>query len=106
MTEEQLRNLLTWTVSMAVDFSLETRIRRLIEDHTAVGVNPRTLVMNRGTWNRLVQELDGRGYRGGYFWTPQPEGVLMDPDQHVTTFRGLPILIKNFLPDQEVIVGV
>lgn len=61
--------------------------------------------MNAPTWFRLVEELDGRGFRAGYFWSPQSEGEVLDPG-HVTTFMGLPILIKDFLPDLEVIIGV
>ena len=91
---------------MAHDFALETRIRRLLDAHLANGDVPRTLVMSRTTWKRLVWELDGRGYKNGYFWSPQPEGAIMDPENHVTTFKGLPILIKDFLPESEVIIGV
>lgn len=93
-------------IEMAHDYSIETRIRCLLESHQAAGEQPRTLVMNAITWKQLMWELNGRGYRDGYFWTPQPEGSVLDPDYGITAFLGIPILIKEFLPDQEVIVGV
>jgi hypothetical protein len=102
VTETQLKNLLTWTVSMAADFSIETRIRRLIRAHWEAGDTPRTLVMSLETWAGLIGELDGRLY-GGYYWTPTPPSTA---DKQTHTFMGLPILIKNFLPVSEVIVGV
>lgn len=105
MDREQFITAIDLTVDMAHDFALETRIRRLIDAHFAGGDKPRTLVMNVETWHRLLWELDGKGYIDGYFWTPQPKGAIADPSQ-VTTFLGLPILIKDFMPDLEVIVGV
>lgn len=106
MTEDQLKNLLLWTVSMAADFSVETRIRRMLQAHWEAGDKPRTLVMNIHTWHALVDELDGRMYQN-YFWTPLDfVKSAPDPERNTTTFLGLPILIKNFLPTPEVIVGV
>lgn len=105
MDRERFVALINLVLDMAADYALETRIRRLIDDHLEAGATPRTLVMNVETWYRLVYELEGRGYRSGYFWTPQPEGTVLNPE-HVTTFMGLPILIKDFLPDLEVIIGV
>lgn len=105
MTRTQLINLINWTVDMAADYSLETRIRRLINDHIAVGARPRTLVMNAETWHRLLWEVsETHGYSAGYFWIPEP---AFDPSGNgVSSFLGLPILIKGFLPVEEVIVGV
>ena len=86
-------------IGLANDYSLETRIRRLIEAHQADGDEPRTLVMNVATWKLLVAELHGRSYTDAYFWAPVQENS-------VTFFRGIPILIKDFVADSEVIVGV
>ena len=91
---------------MAHDFALETRIRCLIDAHWESGTAPRTLVMNMETFYRFMIELDGKGYRQGYFWTPQPEGTVLNARDNICTFLGLPILIKDFLPDLEVVVGV
>lgn len=91
---------------MANDFSIETRLRRLLDSHWEVGAVPRTLVMNHQTWKQLMFELHGRGYRNGLFWTPQPEGTVLDPIQNICTYYGLPVLIKDFLPDEEIIIGV
>ncbi len=85
---------------MAHDYSLETRIRRLISDHMEAGAQPRTLVMNAGTWRTLVFEV--AGYSGGYFWSPTKQ----PSEDDVTTFMGVPILVKEFMPDMEVVVGV
>lgn len=106
MTRAKFIALIELTIDMAIDYALETRIRRLLLDHIQAGEVPRTLVMNTETWYRLLWELDGRGYSKGYFWTPQPEGSTPDPKNHISSFRGLPILIKDFLPDLEVIIGV
>lgn len=106
MDRAHFETILDTTIAMAHDFSVETRIRVLIDAHFESGDRPRTLVMNMGTWRQLVLELEGKGYHGGYFWTPQPEGQMMNPVESITTFLGIPILIKDFLPDQEVIVGV
>ena len=57
--------------------------------------------MHRDTWAQLVEELADRQL-GGYYWTPAPQFS----SSITTTFLGLPILIKNFLPYPEVIVGV
>jgi hypothetical protein len=101
-----LDDLLTKVISMAYDFSIETRLRRLIESHWQAGDKPRTLVMNHETWKQLMWELDGRGFRYGLYWTPQPEGAVMDPSANISTYLGLPILIKDFLPNEEIIVGI
>lgn len=106
MTRDKFIALIDLTVDLAHDYALETRIRRLIADHRQAGERPRTLVMNTETWYRLLWELDGKGYSKGYFWTPQPEGAVPDPVNHISSFTGLPILIKDFLPDLEVIIGV
>lgn len=106
MNREQFITALDLTVDMAHDYALETRIRRLIEAHWASHEKPRTLVMNTETWHRLLWELDGKGFDSGYFWTPQPEGDIANPKKHISSYLGLPILIKDFLPDLEVIVGV
>lgn len=106
MDRERFIAAIDLTVDMAHDYALETRIRRLIEAHWASRETPRTLVMNVETWHRLMWELDGRGFRSGVFWTPQPEGTAADPSHHITTYLGLPILVKDFMPDLEVIVGV
>jgi hypothetical protein len=105
VTRAKFIALFELTIDLAHDYALETRIRRLLSDHQQAGDQPRTLVMNTETWHRLLWELDGKGYSKGYFWTPQPEGSIADPKQ-VTSFYRLPILIKDFLPDLEVIVGV
>ena len=94
------------TVGMAADHAIETRIRRLSDAHLVDGITPRTLVMNADTWKRLVWEVSGTGFRDGYFWTPQPEGTVADPKNWISSFLGLPILIKDFMPDLEVIIGV
>lgn len=91
-------------IEMAHDYSIETRVRCLLESHMVEGTQPRTLVMNETTWRQLLWELKGRSYRDGYFWTPQ-QGGGPDPGM-VTAFLGVPILIKDFMADQEVIVGV
>lgn len=106
MDREKFIAAIELTCDMAADYALETRVRRLIEAHFASGTPPRTLVMNIETWHRLHWELDGKGFSNGYFWTPQPEGSIADPRNHISSFLGLPILIKDFLPDLEVIVGV
>ena len=100
MDRAAFRFVLTATVEMAHDFSLETRIRRLIFAHYEAGAQPRTLVMGPETWRTLVTEV--YGYSQGYFWSPTnpPDG------DHVSTFMGLPILVKDFMPDMEVVVGV
>ena len=89
---------LTLVIDLAHDYSLETRIRRLLEEHLETGDTPRTLVMSSETWQTLVSELSGRSYSQGYFWTPQGNSMSF--------FRGLPILIKDFIAEGEVIVGV
>lgn len=86
-------------IGLAHDYSLETRVRRLIESYRESGAEPRTLVMNVETWHSLVEELHGRTYGDGYFFVPQGEGA-------VTFFRGVPILIKDFVAYSEVLVGV
>lgn len=86
-------------IGLAHDYSIETRVRRLIEAHEADGAMPRTLVMNIVTWRRLCFELEGRSIAGAYWWAPAQDGAL-------TFFRGIPILIKDFVADQEVLVGV
>lgn len=86
-------------IGLAHDYSIETRVRRLIEAHESDGDTPRTLVMNVVTWRQLVFELEGRQFTDAYFWAPVKEGAL-------TFFRGIPILIKDFVADQEVLVGV
>lgn len=93
-------------IELAHDYSLETRIRRLITDHQAGGDQARTLVMNIATWRMLVDEMSGEWFSKGHFWTPQAEGSTPDPENFISSFRGLPILIKDFVADQEVIVGV
>jgi hypothetical protein len=106
MTHGQLAYLLELVIDMAHDYALETRIRSLINEHQKHGADPRTLVMNVKTWKQLVWEIGGRGYKDGYFWTPQPEATLLDPNYGVTTYLGIPILIKDFVADLDVIVGV
>lgn len=91
---------------MAIDYSVETRVRKLISDHEQAGATPRTLVMSYDTWQQLVWELDGRGYANGLYWTPQQEGALLDPKGCTHTYYGVPILIKDFVPFQEIIIGV
>jgi len=92
-------------ISMAHDHSLETRIRCLIEAHRAADEVPKTLVMNRSTWHDLVDELQGTTYDNGYFWTPSYKNVG-DPMDTVSFFQAIPILIKDFVADQDVIVGI
>lgn len=106
MTPEQVGTVIDQIIEMATLYSMETRIRRLMNEHYEAGASPRTLVMNMVTWRRLVQELDGRGYRDGLFWTPQAEGSLLDPVENTHAYMGVPILIKDFLPDMEIIIGV
>lgn len=90
-------------IDMAYDYSIETRIRFLLDSHVAAGEKPRTIVMNTTTWKQLVWEAGS--YRGGYFWTSQSEGTLLDPEAP-SSFRGIPILVKDFVSDQEVFIGV
>lgn len=92
-------------IAMARDFSIETRIRRLLHEHEAAGDRPRTLVMNVKTWHQLVSELEDRTYSGSYFWSPNT-GVPMAPAESVTSFYGLPILIKEYIADELILVGV
>ena len=89
-------------IGMAADYSLETRIRRLLDGHREAGAEPRTLVMNAGTWRTLLAELDGYAYHDGYFWLPDHQMV----GSPASAFLGVPILIKPFIADMEVIVGV
>lgn len=93
-------------IDLANDYSIETRVRHLIEAHERAGDKPRTLVMNKGTWRRLVDESGGESFKNGYFWTPQKEGTVADPERFITTYRGLPVLVKAFVADQEVLIGV
>jgi hypothetical protein len=95
----------SWVIGLAHDYSLETRIRRLIESHQLAGASPSALVMNTLTWRHLVTEMNGRGYAGGYFWTSAIEGAKLKPTDNFA-FLGIPILIKEFIPDDEVIIGV
>lgn len=88
-------------IELAYDHSLETRIRRLIEVHREGGDEPRTLVMNTGTWHALVDELEGRTYNHSYYWYPTAKG-----DDKISFFLGVPILLKDFVADMEVLVGV
>lgn len=104
MDRERLAALIDLTVEMAHDYALETRIRCLVDQYAAAGDQIRTLVMNADTWKRLVWEAGS--YRNGLFWTPAPQGSLPDPDSYVTTYLGIPILVKEFMPDMEVVVGV
>lgn len=89
-------------IGLAYDHSLETRIRVLIAEHRSAGDEPRTLVMNTATWHLLRDEIAtvSNWNTQSYFWVPnQDEGM-------VTFFHGVPILIKDFIADMEVIVGV
>lgn len=85
-------------IELAHEYSLETRIRRLIASHEETGDEVRTLVMNADTWIRLVEELEGRTYTQQYYWHPTQSDISF--------FRGVPILIKEFMADMEVIAGV
>jgi hypothetical protein len=94
-------------ISMAHDHSLETRIRCLIASHRAADEVPKTLVMNRSTWHDLVDELDGVTYDTGYFWTPSFKNVNENESMDTISFyQGIPILIKDFVADSDVIVGI
>lgn len=88
-------------IGMAHDYSLETRIRCAIETHLEAGVEPRTLVMNPETWHRLLLEFEGVKIGTDYYWAP-----AAGAGSNVTFFLGIPILIKDFVADMEVIVGV
>lgn len=59
--------------------------------------------MNAKTWHHLVGELAGRTYSDAYFWTPRYDGPSVEA---VTSFYGVPILIKNFIADDDILVGV
>jgi len=85
-------------IGLAHDYSVETRIRRLIESHTVDGLTPRTLVMSTETWHALVEELNGRKFGNGYYWSPASSDI--------TFFRGLPILIKDYVAEGDILVGV
>lgn len=87
-------------IEMAHDYSLETRIRCQLETHLAAGDEPRTLVMNSETWHLLLDELEGVAYGTSYYWAP------ITGDNPVPFFKGIPILIKDFVADMEVLVGV
>lgn len=89
------------TIELAYEYSLETRIRRLLAEHYKAGYEPRTLVMNERTWHNFVIEVEG--FRGGYLWSPPGHYAHQDV---VSTYRGIPILVKAFVADQEVLVGV
>lgn len=85
-------------IDMAHTYTLETRIRCQIETHRLAGVEPQTLVMNFGTMNQLLSELDGHKYAMNYFWIPAQGDVMR--------FHGLPILVKDYVADMEVLIGV
>lgn len=88
-------------IEMAHDYSLETRIRCAIETHREAGEEPRTLVMNTNTWLQLVGEIEGTKFDTDYYWTP-----AAGAGSKVTFFKGIPILLKDFVADMEVLVGV
>lgn len=91
------------TIALAHDYAIETRIRRLLEAHQAAGDEPRTLVMSTETWHELIEELEGTRIDKGYFWAPGSGGRVLDS---VSFFKGIPILIKDFVAYGEILVGV
>ena len=96
-------------IALAHDHSIETRIRCLVAAHQADGDQPRTLVMNAMTWVSLAEELEGCSFTQDYFWIPGKKSgkarPLADPNA-VTFYLGMPILIKEFVADMEILVGV
>jgi hypothetical protein len=84
-------------IDLARDHSIETRVRVLVDAHVAAGSPPRMLVMNAGTWDQLRWEI-GDPAIASYLWIPAKEGVPF--------FLGVPILVKDYVADMEVIVGV
>lgn len=88
-------------IGMAHDYSLETRIRCAIQAHTEAGETPRTLVMNKGTWLQLVSEFEGTTFDTDYYWLP-----AAGSGSSISFFLGIPILLKDFVADMEVLVGV
>lgn len=91
---------ITLVIELAHDHSLETRIRCAIEAHQEAGEEPRTLVMNADTWHQLMSEVEGFKYGVDYYWAPKVG------ESEITFFHGIPILIKDFVADMEVLVGV
>lgn len=91
-------------IGMARDYSLETRIRVLVDAHRVIGEEPRTLVMNAATWHLLRAEIAAisNWNTQSYFWV----GNNPKSPEEVTFFKGIPILLKDFVADMEVIVGV
>lgn len=85
-------------IGLAHDYSIETRLRRLIESHTAAGTEPRTIVMNTETWHALCDELQGRSYTNGYWFAPKSGPISF--------FCGVPVLIKDFVANEEILIGV
>jgi len=85
-------------IGMAHDYSIETRLRRLIESHELAGSVPRTIVMNAMTWRALLDELEGRLVYNGYWYRPKGTDLSF--------FLGVPILIKDFVANEEILIGV
>lgn len=78
----------------------------MLDEHRRAGTKPRTLVMNVDTFKQLIWEVDGRWFKDGYLWWPNDqEGKSVTTDS-TATFYGIPVLVKDFIPDHEVIVGV
>lgn len=86
-------------IDLAPDISVETRIRQAIDTHLEAGIIPRTVVINFKTMEALVQEMEGITYDNTYFW-------MASMGKGSYNFLGLPILVKDFIPDREVVIGV
>jgi hypothetical protein len=94
--------MVVMVTQIARDYSVETRIRQAIDTHLEAGVIPRTVVVNFQTLEALVNELEGTKYDNAYFWT----SVHYVGSSSAQSFLGLPILVKDFIADWEVVIGV
>jgi hypothetical protein len=89
---DNLRGILE-VIELAQEYSLETRVRRLLREHADAGTPGKTLVMNAATAEAFRDEL-----------LNQTEWRQPLDDVHL--YRGLFVLLKEEIPDGEIVVGV
>lgn len=81
-------------IALAHEYSLETRVRRLVDTYGAAGTPVKTLVMHTDTlWDLMGEQRD-----------PNCLKVLVEDD--VYEYKGLIVLLKDEVPTGEVVVGV
>ena len=76
--------------------TITQRARQVIDIHVDAGIMPASLVMNTKTLVSFVTE-----HETTYYWWPRLNSQSLEYQ-----FLGIPIVVRNFLPDGEVIAGV